>query len=158
MSVAELARQRMTAPAKPKAEGDEVLGGVVRSLVKVARSAILQGMEEESTAIIDFLNSTVKNPEALNTAIATAYADVKRFSEADVLLRQVLADNPDYDPAQLALAGNLLLQNKPGAEVLLERVVATSVDPFVRQHALNLLQAKNVLDVHRAEEEQESFA
>lgn len=158
MSVAELARQRMTAPAKPKAEGDEVLGEFVRSLVKVARSAILQGMEEESTAIIDYLSSTLKNPEALKAAIATAYTDVKRFSEAEVLLRQVLSEYPDFGDAQIALAANLLLQNKPGAEVLLERVVATSVDPFVRQHALNLLQAKNVLDAHRAEEEQESFA
>ncbi len=158
MSLADLARQRMTNPAKPKAEGDEVLDAFVQSLVKVVRCSILQGKEQESAAIVDYLHITVKNPEALKTAIATAYTDVKRFSEAEVLLRQVLAEKPDFGEAQIALAANLLLQDKPGAGALLERVVATNLDPFIRQHALNLLQAKNVLDVHKTEEEQESFA
>ncbi len=158
MSLAELAKQRMTNPAKPKAGGDEVLDAFVPSLLKVVRCSILQGKEQESTAIVDYLNSIVEKPEVLRAAIAAFYTEVKRFSEAEVLFRQVLSEHSDFAYAQIALAANLLMQNKSGAEVFLERVVATSVDPVIRQHALNLLQVKNVLDRHKTEEEQESFA
>ncbi len=147
MSLAELAKQRMTNPAKPKAKGDEVLENFLRGLTDIVVLGIKQKKEVEATPVIEYLCGIVKDPEGLKTVCATAYARSGRPEQAEALLRQVLADKPDYALAQIALAANLLLQKTPGSEVLLQRVLATSIDPSIREQAVDLMQIKSSLDV-----------
>jgi hypothetical protein len=108
--------------------------------------AIEQKKEADAAPIIEYLNGVVKEPEGLKTACATVYARSGRPDRAEMLLREILAEKPDYEYAHLALAANLLLQKKAGADLLLGRLLATNMNPAFREQAAELLEIKSTLD------------
>jgi hypothetical protein len=141
MSVAELARQRMAAAAKSKTEGDRVVDGFLQNLMRLTFFAIEQEKEAEAVPIIEFLSGVVKDPEGLKTGCASVYSDLGRFVEAEMLLQQVLDEKPDYEPAQVCLAGVWVVLNKPGFLPLVERILSTSLVPEMRAAARMLADA-----------------
>jgi hypothetical protein len=141
MSIAELARQRMTAPPKPQAEGDGVLGCFLLALTEVSLVSIALKMESEAVPIIvEYLGGAAKNAEVLLTRCALAYAETLHVTEAEALLRQVLVERPDYEPAQVLFAAVLSYQHKPGFLPIAEKTLAQSTEPSLRKAAMTIIE------------------
>jgi hypothetical protein len=135
MSIAELARQRMTAPAKPQAEGDGVLDGFVQSLTRLTFFAIEQKKEADAAPIIEYLNGVVKEPEGLKTGCAISYSESGRVDIAETMLREVLAEKPDYEPALAYMAALMACDNKGEPLNVMDKLLVTSFNPTIRAMA-----------------------
>jgi len=90
-------------------------------------------MVEEVDKIFDFFEMVLIEPECLITACALAHVKNGRLECAVTMLERILTKKPDYEPAQVAIAGVWVLQKKQGWVPIIKRLLSTSLDPLVRR-------------------------
>jgi hypothetical protein len=132
--LAELMQQRASQPKKISSQGDDWQNIFLQRLLSVALLSIRKKVED-GEAVFDFLRQSRVQSEVLMTARATSYIRVGRLAEAEMLLRQVLTECPDYEPALACLAYVCVSLQKGDSLPLAEKALVTSLDAPVRELA-----------------------
>jgi hypothetical protein len=115
----------------------------VYSLCKIALLGAEYDLVQESEEVLDFLAKTLTEPECLMTAYALVQTRKGRLEYAESILARVLDKKPDYDSAQVAMAGVCVLQGKGGWLPTVNQLLATSLNPTVRKCAEKILLSRS---------------
>jgi hypothetical protein len=138
-----LRRERRARP--PREEFEKTNEGMqstfVQCLSHIALLAAEHDMPTETEVVFEFLTMVLAEPECLSTACALIYAKRGHLAQSEQWLRKILDDKPDYDAARVSLAGIWAMQNKPGWRPLVEKVLATSLDPLARTAAQKIMES-----------------
>lgn len=113
----------------------------VQCLSHVALLGAQHDLHSETETIFQLLGMVLAEPECLSTACALIYAKRGHLVQAEDLLRKILDDKPEYDAARVSLAGIWAMQNKPGWLPLVQKVLATSLDPLARTAAQKIIES-----------------
>jgi hypothetical protein len=115
----------------------------VYSLCKIALMGAEYDLVQEGEEVLDFLAETLTEPESLMTAYALVQTRKGRLEYAESILVRVLDKKPDYDSAQVAMAGVCILQGKEGWLPTVNQLLATSLNPTVRKCAEKILLSRS---------------
>jgi hypothetical protein len=102
------------------------------------------GMLQETDKIFDALEIVLVEPERLLTACALSHSKNGRTEQAATMLEKVLGYKPEYEPAQVALAGVWVLQKKKGWVPVINKLLSTSLNPLVRRTCSKILESNPV--------------
>jgi hypothetical protein len=114
----------------------------VHCLTRVALLGARHDDLVETELIFEFLTFILAEPEQLLTAAASIYVTHGQYRRAEALLEKILTDKPDFAIAQVYLAGAWAIQNKQGWLPILQKILATSLDPLVRNAAQKILDSR----------------